>query len=100
MTRFEEIKNMIATARGYDDTNAVEELEEMSPLYTGTAITDAEQQELSALLDKRNARIAHAIQIAAIAASAAERARGGLYADYQDIHQAAYDICLDEVESF
>ena len=100
MTRFKEIKNMIAAARCYDDTNAIEELDEMSVLYMGSALTAEEREELDNLLDARNARIAHAIQIAAIAVGAAEKARGGLVTDYDDIHRAAYDICLDEVENF
>lgn len=100
MTRYEEIKNLIAAARNYDDTNAIENLEEMGDLYRGDAVTKEEREALDKLLNEREARISHAIQIAAIACSAAERARGGLYMDHKDIWQAAYDICLDEVESF
>ena len=100
MTRYEEIKSLIAAARNYDDTNAIEDLDEMNVLYSGDAVTDDERKELDKLLCEREERISHAIQIAAIACSAAERARGGLYMDHKDIWQAAYEICLDDVESF
>lgn len=100
MKRFDEIKNMIAAARSYDDTNAIEDLEEMGYLYAGDAVTEEEIEILNRLLAERNERISHAIQVASIACVAAGRARGGVAADHNDIYRAAYDMCLDEVEKF